>query len=59
MHTKCSFAFVDRGVLLFDDEPDLEGGRSLLIRASVPFSRGDASPLCGEIGSCFSHIYIK
>jgi hypothetical protein len=58
MHTKCSLGFVDSGVLLFEEEPDLEGGRSLLILASEPFSRGDVSPLCGEIGSCFK-AYIQ
>jgi len=39
-------------VLLFDEEPDLLGGRgSLLILPSVPFSRGDVSPFCGEMAS--------
>lgn len=52
LRTKCSLGLVDNGVLLFDEDPDLLEGRfSRLIRASVPFSRGEISPLCGDDGS--------
>ena len=42
----------ETGVLLLDDDPDLDGGLASLFREDPPFSRGEVtSPFCGEIGS--------